>query len=265
VARAHGLRVTDPVVLRDRLNVLVHLRPAPVVARVPGSIAKVRPGAEFAEHEVAVAGHLAAAGAPMVAPSGELPPGPHAYAGHVVTFWERVPERTDPVDPRAAGASLAECHAALRSFPGALPLLGRLSEAEALLARLAAEHAIDATAALNVQRRFDELTGALRTLRSPIQPLHGDAHLGNVLNGPAGPLWNDFEDTCLGPVGWDVGCLLGSRDRAGGELALAASGIALDPAERALWVEARTLQAIAWTAFIRREHPERRAEPARRS
>jgi hypothetical protein len=44
VAEAHGLRVTDPVILRDQLNVIVHLRPAPVVARVAGTIARVRPG-----------------------------------------------------------------------------------------------------------------------------------------------------------------------------------------------------------------------------
>jgi hypothetical protein len=43
VAERYGLRSHDPVILRDRLNVLVHLRPAPVVARVAGTIAAVRP------------------------------------------------------------------------------------------------------------------------------------------------------------------------------------------------------------------------------
>ena len=59
VARAHGLTVTDPVILRDQLNVLVHLRPAPVVARVAGTIARVRPGLAWQRREVAIAGHLA--------------------------------------------------------------------------------------------------------------------------------------------------------------------------------------------------------------
>ena len=36
VAQAHGLTVTDPVILRAQLNVFIHLRPAPVVARVAG-------------------------------------------------------------------------------------------------------------------------------------------------------------------------------------------------------------------------------------
>jgi hypothetical protein len=35
LAREHGLRVDDPVLLHDLFSVRVHLRPAPVVARVP--------------------------------------------------------------------------------------------------------------------------------------------------------------------------------------------------------------------------------------
>jgi hypothetical protein len=34
-ARSHGLRVDDPLVLHDLFSLRVHLRPAPVVARVP--------------------------------------------------------------------------------------------------------------------------------------------------------------------------------------------------------------------------------------
>ncbi len=30
-------------------------------------------------------------------------------------------------------------------------------------------------------------------------PIHGDAHLGNVLITPHGARWNDFEDVSLGP------------------------------------------------------------------
>ena len=89
-------------------------------------------------------------------------------------------------------------------------------------------------------------------VEAPVQPLHADAHLGNVLNGPDGPLWNDWEDTCLGPVGWDAGCLLVTSAGDDAAIALAAAGIALDPAELALWVEARTLQAAVWRAFIYR-------------
>ena len=123
VAEAHGLKVEEPVVLRDRLNVLVHLRPAPVVARVAGTIARVRPGDDWLRRELAVASSLAAAGAPVVAPSAELPPGPHQHEGHVLSFWRLVRER-GTVDPAAAGAALREIHEALSEFGGSLPVLG---------------------------------------------------------------------------------------------------------------------------------------------
>jgi Ser/Thr protein kinase RdoA (MazF antagonist) len=268
VATAHGLKVTDPVVLRDRLNVLVHLRPAPVVARVAGTIARVRPGTEWLQRELAIAGHLARAGAPVVAPSPELPPGPHEHAGRVLSFWTYVADTGETADPAAAGAALGDCHAVLRDFHGSLPLLTGLTEAEAVLARLAAEEAIDGRTAGRLLQRIGEIHTVLRSLRAPIQPLHGDAHLRNVLCGPDGPLWNDWEDTCLGPVGWDAACLIGESritgtDREDAEAALAASGIHLDPGELDLWVQARTLQGAVWGAYVARDFADRGPANAR--
>jgi hypothetical protein len=236
VARQHGLEVTEPHVLRDRLNVLVHLRPAPVVARVAGTIARVRPGDDWLRRELAVAASLDAAGAPVVAPSPELPPGPHHHEGRVLSFWTYI-DHQGPPDPAAAGAALHDVHEALRGFHGSLPALGHVTEAEALLAHLAAE----------------ELRATMTALRGPIQPLHGDSHLRNVLNGPGGPLWNDWEDTCIGPVHWDAACLLATHrvtgTEPGAEVALRAAGLELDPAELNLWIEARVLQGAIWTIY----------------
>jgi len=259
VARAHGLRVTEPRVLRERLNVLVHLRPTPVLARVAGTIADVRKGDEWLRRELGVAAALAAAGAPAVAPSAELPPGPHRHDGHTLTFWTYVPGTGEPVDPAAAGAALRDCHAALHDLGGSLPVLGHLTEAEALLARLAAEGALDHATADRLHERIEETSSLLRTLRAPVQVLHGDAHLGNVLGTPRGPLWNDWEDTCLGPVHWDAACLVAAarvsgRDVERAQAALRATGIAVDPGELALYVDARTLQGAIWAAFVERRH-----------
>jgi Ser/Thr protein kinase RdoA (MazF antagonist) len=252
VARGHGLRVDEPVVLRDRLNVLIHLRPAPVVARVAGTIARVRPGDDWLRRELAVAGSLAAAGAPVVAPSAELPPGPHHHEGRVLSFWTYVPDG-GPADPVAAGAALRDVHEALRGFHGSLPALGHVTEAEALLAHLAAEEVLDPDTAHALHDRIEELRATMTTLRGPVQPLHGDAHLRNVLSGPGGPLWNDWEDTCIGPVHWDAACLLATQRVTGTEPeaqdALSAAGLELDPAELNLWIEARVLQGAIWTIY----------------
>jgi Ser/Thr protein kinase RdoA (MazF antagonist) len=251
VAQAHGLRCDDAVILRDQLNVLVHLRPAPVVARVAGTIAPVRPGTTWQAREIAITAHLAAAGAPVVAPSQELPPGPHEHDGRIISFFDHVAVIDEPADPVAAGEALHFCHEALRDFRGSLPVLSGVTEAEALLAKLAAEESIDSDTAHGLLGRIEGLHATLGALRAPIRPLHGDAHLNNVLNTADGPLWNDWEDTCLGPLGWDAACLTLTRD--GGEraeAALAASGIVLDPPELALWVEARSLQVAVWRAYL---------------
>ncbi|KWX09381.1 hypothetical protein TR74_09945, partial [Carbonactinospora thermoautotrophica] len=125
VARAHGVRCADPVVLADRYNVRVHLRPAPVVARVATTTALVRPDPLASlQRELAVAGFLAGRGAPVVPSSDELPPGPYRYDGLAVSFWRFVacgPDRTPR--PDQAGRLLAELHTALRDYPGALPYL----------------------------------------------------------------------------------------------------------------------------------------------
>ncbi|WP_053225862.1 phosphotransferase [Solirubrobacter soli] len=251
VARAHGLRCDDAVILRDQLNVLVHLKPAPVVARVAGTIAAVRPGTAWQARELAITAHLARAGAPVVAPSGELPPGPHVHQGRVISFFEYAEVVDEPADPVAAGEGLKFCHEVLRDFRGSLPVLSGVTEAEALLTTLAAEESIDGANAHRLLDHILELHSTLGTLRAPIRPLHGDAHLNNVLNTANGPLWNDWEDTCLGPLGWDAACLKLTRD--GGEraeAALAASGIDLDPGELALWEEARSLQVAVWRAYL---------------
>ena len=126
LARENRLRVEEPVVLNDLFSLMVHLRPAPVVARVATCMPKVRkPISAWLEREIAVTTFLSERGAPVVAPSRELPPGPHERDGFPISFWEYVepdPNRT----PTAADCSamLVDLHEVLRSYPGELPMLG---------------------------------------------------------------------------------------------------------------------------------------------
>lgn len=97
VARSHGIRVDEPVVLNDLFSVVVHLAPAPVVARVQTWISRLRDNVEEAmRREIPVTEYLDAQGAPVVAPSTELPPGPHRHDGFAVSFW---PSRPTPIEP----------------------------------------------------------------------------------------------------------------------------------------------------------------------
>ena len=82
-ARAAGLPADDPEVLHEGANVVVHLRPAPVVARVTVSLAR---GVAALETELAFARLAAERGAPVV------PPARDEVHGRV-TFWSFVEGR----------------------------------------------------------------------------------------------------------------------------------------------------------------------------
>ena len=74
VAASLGVRGTDPVILAEGANVIVHLSPAPVVAKVAASTTAVRPEpAAWLQRELDVTWFLAERGAPVVAPCREVP------------------------------------------------------------------------------------------------------------------------------------------------------------------------------------------------
>ncbi len=197
VATRLGLDATTPVVLRDLRTSVVHLSPAAVVARVA-------PVSEEAvvRRQVEVTAHLAARGAPVAPPWPDA--GPFLVGDRVVTLWTLVdhdPER--PLDGAAAGRALREVHDGLADFDADdLPLFPRLDEVRRILAGLD----------LGTAERDElaEMVGlaevAVAGLDAPVQAVHGDAWLGNVLRTPDGPLWSDFELTCLAPRELDLAC-----------------------------------------------------------
>jgi hypothetical protein len=251
VARDAGLDVREPVVLSQRSNLLVQLAPAPVVARIPHDTARVRERPqEWLAREVAVAGHAAGRGAPVLAPSPLLAPGPVERDGAWMTFWTlaapAAPEACVP-DAAGLGASLAALHAGLRDHPALdeLPfLLGPLDEVRSVAARLAA----DGIAGDRWAERADALEPVLRAAGGPLQALHGDAHPGNVMFDGPRLVWFDLEDTCRGPVAWDLAVLVGRV----GEAALDGYPDAPSRDELAPFLEARQLQAEVWTEVFAR-------------
>ena len=82
-------------------------------------------------------------------------------------------------------------------------------------------------------------------LTGPEQPLHGDAHPGNLLATADGWVWADLEDTCRGPRAWDLACLR-ATSRLDGRAALAAVPDPPDDDELAPFLQLRALHAAAW-------------------
>jgi len=106
------------VLLHDGVNAVVHLRPAPVVARVATLTPLLRPeiGRSF-ERQVVLTTALTAAGAAVLPTSELLLPGPHVHGGLTMSFWRYLEFRPEPPTAREAGTALGELHAVLAGLP----------------------------------------------------------------------------------------------------------------------------------------------------
>jgi|SRR5215467_7075919 len=256
VALANSVACEDAVVVSARSNVLVHLKPAPALARVMSGTAVLHDDVEkWLAREVAVGAFLAEMGL-AVPPSDVIAPGPHQYDGLWMTFWEFVEHDASPGLPPAQdlGASLRELHAALAEFPGEL---GQLSDVrdwlDRLLAALAPSPTLPAQDRDSLRSRLHEMTPAVFETSLPTQAIHGDASVSNLLRTANGLRWNDLEDACVGPVHWDVAGLI-SEARACGESEsfvtefLRAYG-GLEVEELNDFMEAHVLYATVWQEF----------------
>ena len=216
VALAHGFASRDALVLQDWNNTIVHLRPFPLVARV--STSPLAPFARSLEREVSVAAHLAARGAPVIAPSPLLPAGPHEHDGLLLTFWEHsTGPLADEGDAAAAGCSLREIHEAFGGFRGELPSFReQLLAVERLLAGAPLELADEDRGFL--QELHGQLMADVETFAFRERPLHGEAHLRNAMVTADGVRWFDFESVCTGPLEWELSALPDDALGAFGEL-----------------------------------------------
>jgi aminoglycoside phosphotransferase (APT) family kinase protein len=252
VASDLGLDVGEPVVLRALRSTLVDLPPSDVLARVWRFDVR---DPVVVERELAVTAHLAACGA-AVAPPYDVP-GPFVVGDWRVTLWRRLDHDPDvELDGHAAGRALREVHELLadQSVDG-LPHFARLDEVRRVLATLDAGPDVAADLVELVERAED----ATSRLDVPLQPVHGDAWLGNVLWTPAGPVWTDFELLCLGPRELDLACNETASRHRGRTPADDAFPVGYGPYDRDLLVRIQPLELVpltAWTFELARNQPE---------
>ena len=208
VADRLGMTSVTPVVLKDSNHTSIHLVPFPVVARVVAS--NVGPDARAKlSAELSVADHLARVGAPITAPTIDVPPGPHLETDWAMTLWQFVAHRpAEESDVLVAAKALREIHAALASYPGQLPSFETAVDAcRGLLQGETGLPALDTPDKNFLLIEHDRLRQQLAAAAMTRVAIHGDPHLGNVLMTSRGPRWTDWESACLGPVEWDLSCL----------------------------------------------------------
>jgi hypothetical protein len=208
VAAEQGIISTAPVVLSAHSNVLVHLRPWPVVARVmTGTIALHDDPARWLRREVEITRFLEATGL-AVAPSEPIDPGPVCRDGLWMTFTALLVaqgEATLRDGAERLGEALRTLHEALAGFAGELGDATEVrADIERLRARLRPSPALSAARIAQLAPRLETVADRVFHTSLPVQPLHGDVGLSNFLRAGDRLVANDFEDTFRGPLHWDV-------------------------------------------------------------
>ncbi len=239
-------------------NVLVHLRPSPVVARVmSGTVVLHEEPERWLAQEVAVLRFLAPSGM-AVAPSALIAPGPYQRDGLWMTFWQSLELRgqADLNDgSEVLGRALRELHDELSRFSGELPgFVDVQQRIERLLRLLQPSAVLRAERIESLEARLLALGDTVFRAPLPAQALHADASLFNLLRSTSGRLvWNDFEDVCRGPVHWDLAGYLISLELRGADSAFVTQALdaygGIDERELAPFAAAHEVYDEIWGLY----------------
>ncbi|MFD5827618.1 phosphotransferase [Lentzea sp. NPDC060358] len=217
--RELGLEITEGRVLYELFSVVVHLAPAPVVARVPTVLphtTTLESLKKRQQQELDVAQWLHEQGTPVIPPSTLVPREPVQRDGFSITFWPFTEEDKSSEPDYARNSELsADLHRALRDYPGELDFL---SSAEPRFVREGLDRLADLVTADDLARAkrewevleplvSDEAAFRARFPGADLQPIHGDSPPANIFASTGGPLFSDFELVTYGPVEWDLGGL----------------------------------------------------------
>jgi hypothetical protein len=248
VATEQGLRVTEAFPVGTGSNVIVHLRPHPIVARVMTGTVVLHPDPHaWLKREIDVGAFLGERMAEVVVPAKQLDPGPYRNGDLWLSFWDHVEVTDTPLEAPTIGRALRDLHDALAAYRGPLPPRSEvLSEIDWLLNALE-----DDVPVLAAER--DRLAEVILEDAPDQQPIHGDASFSNLLATGGGPRWNDFEDVCVGTVEWDVaGVLSDARAKRGEAFSAAvlnAYGREFDPAELERVDQVHALYGDLWRRY----------------
>lgn len=199
IAARYGVDGRQPTILQDSNHTVIHLNPAPLVAKVNTSSEK-----SSLTDEVAIVQFLAARGASVVPPTSLFPPGPYLVDTLEVSFWEYCPHESSEPSAETLAASLRLLHDALEGYAEPLRAWDVFDGVAQVLASSSSLLALPAPDRSFLRRKYGELFSALSAFRPAVRPLHGEPHSANLLLSPRGPRWVDFESACLGPQEWDL-------------------------------------------------------------
>lgn len=195
---AAGLDPGDAELLRLGENAIWRLASVPIVVRISRTadyLVRVR-------KELCVARWLAEAGAPAVRIDETVPDQPLVVDDHPVTFWVLA----DGIGPEPSSDDLARLLRLFHELDGCPCDLPRFDPLPTSRARLSTVRGIGDDDRAFLLGVCDELEKSLARLEFalPVGPIHGDAHVKNLLADHGQVVMLDFEACVWGPREWDL-------------------------------------------------------------
>ena len=251
-ARRSGVAAERGELISEGANLLVRLEPGPTLARISNwvDMLRVEGSLEWNRREVILARHLAGAGMPVARPLVE-PVREDGITKSIWTWLEHEPN-VQPSDVEL-GVAVARLHDALAGCSH--PLIDFedvLREVRELAPRAVIEGDATLTAVADaLPRKVDALLRGLEAFAdAPRQALHGDAHAGNIVGIDDEVVWIDFEDTCRGPVEYDLATAILQGPPSDRTTVLASYARPVDDGLLDLMLEARRCQVACWSALL---------------
>lgn len=191
-----GIDATDAQLIKFTNNAVFSLPNAGVVVRIAASATM----ANRADKIIRIAHWLEAGNVPAVRLLNLDQP--LEIDGLKVTLWQEVPGGGPAPTGADLGAILLRWHE-LDPPDGGLPPWTPMAE---IRSRLTEPDGVDETDLAYLRDECDRLEEQLNGLTFALTPgpIHGDAFMGNLIDGHTGPVICDFDSSCEGPREWDL-------------------------------------------------------------
>jgi hypothetical protein len=211
-----GLTEITPIELSNGGNLILHLAPYPIAARI--AIVTSKENAEYAymilDRELQVSRHLQSNGVPVLLPTDLTDAGPYNVGGTWMTLWKYIPPTKLQIPSPSEAIELVNgLSKGMKGFYNELPVLGVWERTCQSAVRLRNHSDQRIQELLSVFLKVDK---QMRLNQGLLIPCHGDAHARNLLPSPEGWVWTDFEDVSLMPAYWDLASFVSNLALFGG-------------------------------------------------
>lgn len=202
-AQNHNLIEVEPRILSESANLIVHLFPYDIVARVAVYSVKNEIIKDNMIKEITVAKHLNNSGVAVIHPCETMAPGPHECSNHWFTLWQYEEKfEGGKLTSDLIVSSIQELMSSMLKYPDVLPSLGVWLRVQASAQNLAK---IDDPRVKTLLNHYERLNDYIISIEEQnLVPSHGDSHFKNLFPAKENWLWMDFEDASLMPKYWDL-------------------------------------------------------------